>query len=123
MILHSKGLKKFENLYHRRVEQKIVSRVLLKVVYFLLPLFYFFSIVIIIIVWLLGEFMMSYRIIGAVLIVAGLYFVLWGKSEERKFAREQLAIASSTDHSIIRPASHAKASLAQPLLSSSTENV
>lgn len=67
---------------------------------------------------------MSYRIIGAVLIVAGLYFVLWGKSEERKFAREQLAIAStSTEHSIIRPTSHAKASLAHPLLSSSTENV
>lgn len=59
------------------------------------------------------------------LIVAGLYFVLWGKSEEKKFAKEQLAIASSTttEHSIIRPASHAKASLTQPFLSSSTENV
>ena len=60
------------------------------------------------------------------LIVAGLYFVLWGKSEEKKFAKEQLAIATSTaEHSsIIRPASHAKASsLTQPLLSSSTENV
>lgn len=77
----------------------------------------------IIMVWFLAESVMSHRIIGAVLIVAGLYFVLWGKSEERKFAREQLAIASTTDHSIIRPASHAKASLAQPLLSSSTENV
>ncbi|XP_014505284.1 protein WALLS ARE THIN 1 [Vigna radiata var. radiata] len=71
----------------------------------------------------LGEEFYLGGIIGAVLIVAGLYFVLWGKSEERKFAREQLAIASTTDHSIIRPASHAKASLAQPLLSSSTENV
>ncbi|KOM49115.1 hypothetical protein LR48_Vigan07g281900 [Vigna angularis] len=71
----------------------------------------------------LGEEFYLGGIIGAVLIVAGLYFVLWGKSEERKFAREQLAIASTTDHSIIRPASHAKASLAQPLLSSTTENV
>ncbi|KAH1214633.1 Protein WALLS ARE THIN 1 [Glycine max] len=69
----------------------------------------------------LGEEFYLGGIIGAVLIVAGLYLVLWGKSEERKFAREQLAIAS-TEHSIIRPASHAKASLAQPLLSSSTEN-
>ncbi|KAL2318812.1 hypothetical protein Fmac_032688 [Flemingia macrophylla] len=71
----------------------------------------------------LGEEFYLGGIIGAVLIVAGLYFVLWGKSEERKFAREQLAIASATEHSIIRPASHAKASLNQPLLSSSTENV
>ncbi|KAL5081929.1 hypothetical protein RYX36_010350 [Vicia faba] len=36
------------------------------------------------------------RVIGAILIVAGLYFILWGKSEEKKFAKEQLAIASST---------------------------
>ncbi|PNX96903.1 auxin-induced protein 5ng4-like [Trifolium pratense] len=67
---------------------------------------------------------MTLKIIGAVLIVAGLYFVLWGKNEEKKFAKEQLAIASSTtEHSIIRPSSHAKASLTQPFLSSSTENV
>nr|KYP37418.1 Auxin-induced protein 5NG4 [Cajanus cajan] len=71
----------------------------------------------------LGEEFYLGGIIGAVLIVAGLYFVLWGKSEERKFAREQLAIASTAEHSIIRPASHAKASLNQPLLSSSSENV
>ncbi|KAK7382984.1 hypothetical protein VNO78_28649 [Psophocarpus tetragonolobus] len=71
----------------------------------------------------LGEEFYLGGIIGAVLIVAGLYFVLWGKSEERKFAREELAIASTAEHSIIRPASHAKASLTQPLLSSSTENV
>jgi drug/metabolite transporter (DMT)-like permease len=74
----------------------------------------------------LGEEFYLGGIIGAVLIVAGLYFVLWGKSEEKKFAKEQLAIASSTaEHSsIIRPASHAKASsLTQPFLSSSTENV
>ncbi|KHN12669.1 Auxin-induced protein 5NG4 [Glycine soja] len=68
----------------------------------------------------LGEEFYLGGIIGAVLIVAGLYFVLWGKSEERKFAMEQLAIASTEHNSI---ASHVKASLAQPLLSSSTENV
>ncbi|CAJ2675666.1 unnamed protein product [Trifolium pratense] len=72
----------------------------------------------------LGEEFYLGGIIGAVLIVAGLYFVLWGKNEEKKFAKEQLAIASSTtEHSIIRPSSHAKASLTQPFLSSSTENV
>lgn len=64
------------------------------------------------------------RIIGAVLIVVGLYFVLWGKTEERKFAKEQAAITSTPEHSGIRSASHAKTSLAQPLLlPSSTENV
>ncbi|KAG4931752.1 hypothetical protein JHK84_048746 [Glycine max] len=68
----------------------------------------------------LGEEFYLGGIIGAVLIVAGLYFVLWGKSEERKFAMEQLAMASTEHNSI---ASHVKASLAQPLLSSSTENV
>ncbi|KAE9586151.1 putative EamA domain-containing protein [Lupinus albus] len=72
----------------------------------------------------LGEEFYLGGIIGAVLIVAGLYLVLWGKSEEKKFAKEQLAITSTThEHSIIRPASHAKASLIQPLLPSSTENV
>ncbi|MED6134434.1 WD repeat-containing protein wat1 [Stylosanthes scabra] len=69
----------------------------------------------------LGEEFYLGGIIGAVLIVVGLYLVLWGKSEEKRIA--QLAIASS-DHSIIRSSSHAKASsLTQPLiLSSSTES-
>jgi len=63
------------------------------------------------------------RIIGAVLIVVGLYFVLWGKNEERKFAKEQVTITSTPEHSGIRSASHAKTSLTQPLLlPSSTEN-
>ncbi|KAL5072087.1 hypothetical protein RYX36_022974 [Vicia faba] len=72
----------------------------------------------------LGEEFYLGGVIGAILIVAGLYFVLWGKSEEKKFAKEQLAIASSTtEHSnIIRPTSAAKgSSLNQPFLSS--ENV
>ncbi|CAK8569670.1 unnamed protein product [Lathyrus sativus] len=73
----------------------------------------------------LGEEFYLGGIIGAMLIVAGLYFVLWGKSEEKKFAKEQLAIASSTtEHSNIRPTSVAKGtSLNQPFLSSSNENV
>lgn len=79
--------------------------------------------------WLVDVGCVNYRIIGAVMIVMGLYLVLWGKSEEKKFAKEQLAIMSTTttttsEHSgIIRPASHAKAALTQPLLPSSTENV
>jgi hypothetical protein len=53
---------------------------------------------------------------------------LWGKNEEKKFARELAAITSSStpenSNSIIRSSSHhAKTSLAQPLLPSSTENV
>lgn len=71
-----------------------------------------------------GSNVWCYRIIGAALIVAGLYLVLYGKNEERKFAKEQVAITSTPEHSsIIRPSSHAKTSLAQPLLPSSTENV
>lgn len=71
------------------------------------------------------NFPFYYRIIGAILIVAGLYFVLWGKSEETKFAKEQLAIASSTtEHSNTRSTSVSKeSSLNEPFLSSSTENV
>ncbi|XP_061366459.1 protein WALLS ARE THIN 1-like [Gastrolobium bilobum] len=71
----------------------------------------------------LGEEFYLGGIIGAVVIVVGLYCVLWGKNEEKKVAKEQLVLTSSAEHSIIRPASHAKASLNQPLLSSSTENV
>ncbi|TKY75204.1 WALLS ARE THIN protein 1 [Spatholobus suberectus] len=71
----------------------------------------------------LGEEFYLGGIIGAVLIVVGLYFVLWGKSAERKFAKEQVAITSTPEHSSIRSSSHAKTSLTQPLLPSSTENV
>ncbi|CAL0322368.1 unnamed protein product [Lupinus luteus] len=61
----------------------------------------------------LGEEFHLGGIIGAVLVVVGLYLVLWGKSEEKKFTMEQLAIAES----------HAEASLTQTLLPSSTQNV
>lgn len=71
----------------------------------------------------LGEEFYLGGIIGAVLIVVGLYFVLWGKNEEQKFAKEQVAITTTPEHSSIRSSSHAKTSLTQPLLPSSTENV
>lgn len=73
----------------------------------------------------LGEEFYLGGIIGAVLIIVGLYLVLWGKNEEKKFARELAAITSTPEHSnIIRSSSHhAKTSLSQPLLPSSTENV
>ncbi|XP_054791617.1 protein WALLS ARE THIN 1-like [Prosopis cineraria] len=71
----------------------------------------------------LGEQFYLGGIIGAVLIVVGLYLVLWGKSEEKKLQKEQLTIVSSAPEHVPRPTSHSKASLTQPLLPSSTENV
>lgn len=71
------------------------------------------------IIWL-GLF---YRIIGAVLIITGLYLVLWGKNEERKFAMQKTAIQSPADHGNNRTPVLPKSSLAQPLISQSTENV
>ncbi|KAL0724213.1 hypothetical protein Bca4012_038812 [Brassica carinata] len=75
----------------------------------------------------LGEEFYLGGIIGAVLIIAGLYFVLYGKSEERKFAAlEKAAIQSSTEHGIERaPVSRGsiKSSITTPLLHQSTENV
>ncbi|KAA8537568.1 hypothetical protein F0562_027176 [Nyssa sinensis] len=71
----------------------------------------------------LGEEFYLGGIIGAVLIIAGLYFVLWGKSEERKFSAQKAVIQSPAEHSNIRSTSHIKSSLAQPLLPQSTENV
>lgn len=64
------------------------------------------------------------RIIGAVLIIVGLYLVLWGKSEEKKFAAKEKAMIQSTpDHGSNRSTTHIKTSLTQPLLPPSTENV
>lgn len=59
------------------------------------------------------------------LIITGLYLVLWGKSEERKFAaQEKAAIQSSTaEHGNSRASSHIKTSLTERLLPPSTENV
>ena len=65
-----------------------------------------------------------YRIIGAVLIIVGLYLVLWGKSQERKFAAQEKALIQSTpEHGNNRTTSHIKPSLTQPLLPPSSENV
>ncbi|AAF87121.1 F10A5.28 [Arabidopsis thaliana] len=75
----------------------------------------------------LGEEFYLGGIIGAVLIIAGLYFVLYGKSEERKFAAlEKAAIQSSAEHGIERaPVSRnsIKSSITTPLLHQSTDNV
>jgi drug/metabolite transporter (DMT)-like permease len=66
----------------------------------------------------LGEEFYLGGIIGAVLIITGLYLVLWGKNEERKFMMlEKAAIQSPADHGITRTTPHIKSSsLAQPLL-------
>ncbi|XP_008787458.1 protein WALLS ARE THIN 1-like [Phoenix dactylifera] len=75
----------------------------------------------------LGEQFYLGGIIGAVLIIAGLYLVLWGKSEERAFAaREAAVVVSSTgENDGIRSTTPFKASsITQPLLPpSSPENV
>ncbi|KAK3009731.1 hypothetical protein RJ639_013073 [Escallonia herrerae] len=71
----------------------------------------------------LGEEFYLGGIIGAVLIITGLYLVLWGKNEERKFLLQKAAIQAPVDHGSNRPPAHIKSSLAQPLLSQSPENV
>lgn len=75
----------------------------------------------------LGEEFYLGGIIGAVLIIVGLYLVLWGKSEERKFAQASLRVPiqstpSDNVHSNNRK-SQTKTSLTQPLIPPSTENV
>ncbi|KAJ8621190.1 hypothetical protein MRB53_029719 [Persea americana] len=69
----------------------------------------------------LGEQFYLGGIIGAALIIVGLYLVLYGKSEERKFAAEEAAIMGSGSDHVNRAAP--KSSLVQPLLPpSSSEN-
>ncbi|WOG97802.1 hypothetical protein DCAR_0417143 [Daucus carota subsp. sativus] len=71
----------------------------------------------------LGEEFYLGGIIGAVLIITGLYLVLWGKNEERKFAMLQKAAAIQSPTEQGNSRSHIKSSLAQPLLSQTTESV
>ncbi|KAK4487787.1 hypothetical protein RD792_005527 [Penstemon davidsonii] len=72
----------------------------------------------------LGEQFYLGGIIGAILIIIGLYFVLWGKNEERKsIAAEKAVIQSPTDHGSNVTTPNIKSSITQPLLSRSTENV
>ncbi|VVA22498.1 PREDICTED: WALLS ARE THIN [Prunus dulcis] len=75
----------------------------------------------------LGEEFYLGGIIGAVLIIVGLYLVLWGKNEERKFgliaqANSRAGILSTPEH-VNNRKSQAKTSLTQPLIPPSTENV
>ncbi|XAR61699.1 hypothetical protein NMG60_11016192 [Bertholletia excelsa] len=72
---------------------------------------------------LLGEEFYLGGIIGAVLIIAGLYFVLWGKNEEKKLSAQKPAIQSPAEHGNNRAAGHPRSSLAQPLLHQPSENV
>ncbi|KAI7725134.1 hypothetical protein M8C21_003792 [Ambrosia artemisiifolia] len=73
----------------------------------------------------LGEEFYLGGIIGAVLIITGLYLVLWGKSEERKLMlQKQPALGQSAiDHGVPRLTGHTKSSITQPLLPQSTESV
>ncbi|GLT92051.1 hypothetical protein SLE2022_099100 [Rubroshorea leprosula] len=73
----------------------------------------------------LGEEFYLGGIIGAVFIIVGLYLVLWGKSEEKKFLLlEKALIQSITEHGNTRASTQIKtSSLSQPLLPPSTENV
>ncbi|KAG6422665.1 hypothetical protein SASPL_113042 [Salvia splendens] len=68
---------------------------------------------------LLGEEFYLGGIIGAVLIIFGLYLVLWGKSEEKKFAE----IQCRAEHNTSRATPQIRPSITQPLLAQSTENV
>ncbi|KAK4768420.1 hypothetical protein SAY87_003561 [Trapa incisa] len=74
----------------------------------------------------LGEEFYLGGIMGAVLIIAGLYLVLWGKSEEKKIAAaaaEKARIQSCQEHGNATVPVLTKSSLTQPLLPPSTENV
>jgi drug/metabolite transporter (DMT)-like permease len=71
----------------------------------------------------LGEQFFLGGIIGAVLIIIGLYLVLWGKNQEQKFAKlkgSSVPVQPPSDQSI---GTHVRSTLAQPLLSQSTGNV
>ncbi|XP_051123423.1 protein WALLS ARE THIN 1-like [Andrographis paniculata] len=70
----------------------------------------------------LGEEFYLGGIIGAVLIITGLYLVLWGKNEEGKFAKKA-AIQCPQEHGSSGAPSHVikSSSITQPLLPQSTE--
>lgn len=60
-------------------------------------------------------FVLMCRIIGAVLVVAGLYLVVWGKSKEREFDEEKPSVSENSNGESSR-----HDSLIQPLLPTSS---
>ncbi|KAL5557613.1 hypothetical protein UlMin_039849 [Ulmus minor] len=62
----------------------------------------------------LGEEFYLGGIVGAVLIVLGLYVVVWGKNEESKFGKEKIEFGSISESN--KGTSSGKSSLVQPLL-------
>lgn len=58
------------------------------------------------------------RVLGAVLILVGLYLVVWGKSEEGKFASRKAVIPSVAESS--PSTNNGKSSIFQPLLPTSS---
>lgn len=74
--------------------------------------------------WLAHFVVAMYRIIGAALIITGLYLVLWGKNEERKFGvAEKAEIESPAEHDNNSAPPKIESSITQPLLSQSMGNV
>ncbi|KAL9245577.1 hypothetical protein vseg_019213 [Gypsophila vaccaria] len=69
----------------------------------------------------LGEQFYLGGIIGAVLIITGLYLVLWGKNEESKFAKA--TIQPTVENRNNDTSSQSKSALIQPLLPPSSEIV
>ncbi|XP_041020695.1 protein WALLS ARE THIN 1-like isoform X2 [Juglans microcarpa x Juglans regia] len=67
----------------------------------------------------LGEEFYLGGVIGAVLIVAGLYLVVWGKSEESKFAMQKASIPSMPENKKRKCPS--RSPLIQPLITSFSE--
>ncbi|KAM6564674.1 hypothetical protein CsatB_024672 [Cannabis sativa] len=67
----------------------------------------------------LGEEFHLGGIIGAVLVATGLYLVVWGKNEERKFAQERMKLPSMSNKDKVD--NFEKSTLAQPLIQACNE--
>ncbi|EPS58157.1 hypothetical protein M569_16659, partial [Genlisea aurea] len=70
--------------------------------------------------FLLGEEFYLGGIIGAALVIAGLYFVLWGKNEETRLGAG-IVVPSTADHGNNGVTTQIEPSITQPLLPESTD--